>query len=80
MTSIALLGVVSVFVSPAPALLRTVAAPALNPARYASFSFGPNFCQSRPASSAGACNDLAGIGPLPNTIPSPNVPNIIIRL
>jgi len=60
----------------------------MNPARYASFSFGPNFCQSRPASCEGAwdgacdgdCNDLAGIGPLPNTIPRPNVPNIITRL
>ena len=70
----------------------------MNPARYASFSFGPNFCQSRPASCEGACdegacdegacdegacdgdcNDLAGIGPLPNTIPRPNVPNIITR-
>jgi len=78
MTSIALLGVVSV--PAAPPLLPTAAAPAMNPARYASFSFGPNFCQSRPASCAGACNDLAGIGPLPNTIPSPNVPNIITRL
>src|SRR5450432_2334791 len=47
----------------------------MNPATYASFSFGPNPRQSRPASCVGPCSRLAGAAPLPNKSPSPIVPS-----